>query len=471
MRRPGVRNAALIAAGVVLYACTDGDEGGGITTPVRCDLPVIGSRTLEANPRNVLAAAFRAHVQGADSGRVRHRPTASAGDSLTPAVAVAGDSVEVPVLGLLPGTDYTMSLTVYGRCGVITAPPITLTTGALPADLPAYSAEGSDPSPGYVSFAAGSYGLVIDNTGRVVWYHRFDNGAGLNFQPQPNGRYVARPPSPDPNAPWVELDVLGRVTRTLSCARGFAPRFHDLIIDPDGSYWVMCDEIREMDLSAAGGPALARVSGTGVQHLGPAGEVLFAWSPFDHFEVSGWDPPMPGQANVNWTHGNAIALDADGNLLISFRNLSEIAKIDARTGDVLWRLGGVHNEFTFVEQTSPLFARQHGVRLDARGELVFLDNLGDATGSRTLRYALDEGARTARLLAVYRPDQSVVAQVGGTTQPLPPDRTLVSYGSGGRVEEYDGAGRVVWRIAGNPGYIFRAQRVRSLYAPGAAAAR
>jgi hypothetical protein len=56
--------------------------------------------------------------------------------------------------------------------------------------------------------------------------------------------------------------------------------------------------------------------------------------------------------------------------------------------------------------------------------------------------------------------------LGGTTQDLPGGRTLVSYGSGGRVEEYDAAGAIVWRIEGDAGYVFRAQRIRSLYHPG-----
>jgi hypothetical protein len=317
-----------------------------------------------------------------------------------------------------------------------------------------------------VAFAAGQYGLVIDNTGRVVWYHRFESGVGLNFQPQPNGRYVARPPSPDPAAPWVEIDPLGRTTRTLECARGFAPRFHDLIVDPDGSYWVMCDETRTMDLSAAGGPAGALVTGTGVQHVSASGSVLFEWSPFDHLEVTDLDAASLTGSFVNWTHGNAIALDHDGNLVISFRNLSEITKIDTETGAVMWRLGGARNQFTFVGGEMPPFARQHGVRIPRRGELVLLDNLGDPTASRAERYVLDESAMTARVAAVLEPDDRVVAQLGGTTQPLADGHTLVSYGSGGRVEEYDADGHVAWRILGTPGYVFRAQRIRSLYAPG-----
>jgi hypothetical protein len=60
----------------------------------------------------------------------------------------------------------------------------------------------------------------------------------------------------------------------------------------------------------------------------------------------------------------------------------------------------------------------------------------------------------------------VSAQLGGSVQELPGGRTLVSFGTAGRVEEYDAAGNVVWRIEGNPGYVFRAQRISSLYAPG-----
>ncbi|NIQ54524.1 MAG: hypothetical protein GWM92_11295, partial [Gemmatimonadetes bacterium] len=148
------------------------------------------------------------------------------------------------------------------------------------------------PSPGYVVVAAGDYGLVLDNAGRVVWYHRFSLGPGLNFQAQPNGRYVARPPPPDPEkpAPWVEIDPQGKTTRTLTCTDGLRPRFHDLIARPDGTYWILCDEVRIADLSHLGGRAEHRVLGTGVQHVAADGTALFRWSPFDHFEIEGLDP-------------------------------------------------------------------------------------------------------------------------------------------------------------------------------------
>jgi hypothetical protein len=350
---------------------------------------------------------------------------------------------------------------------------VRVTTGALPADLPSYDASGPDPSSGYVVFAAGAYGLVIDNTGRVVWYRRFPEGPGLNFMAQPNGRYAARPTTADPGdeESWLEIDPIGNLTRSLRCARGLQPRFHDLIIQPDGDYWVMCDETRTMDLTAYGGVAGASVSGTAVQHISASGALLFHWSPFDHFSITDLDAGDRTGTNVNWTHGNSLDLDADGNLIVSFRNLGEVTKINATTGSVMWRMGGLRNQFAFSESPAPAYWRQHGVRMIGPGALLLLDNVGNPAESRVERYTVDEATRTARLSQSYGSLPAVVTQIGGSVQSLPGGRTLVTFGTAGRVEEYDSMGRVTWQIDGNPGYVFRAQRIKSLYSPGVGTAR
>jgi hypothetical protein len=358
----------------------------------------------------------------------------------------------------------------FNDCTTASGPVLSFTTGSLPADLPKFSVSGVDPSPGYVTFAAGNYGIAIDNTGRVVWYHRFPNGPGLNFQPQPNGRYTARPPTANAGevAKWVEIDPLGHVTRTLACAEGLPPRLHDLLAESNGSYWLMCDRIQTVDLSSSGGPSQARVMGTSVQHISASGELLFDWSPFDHIEVDLRDVDGSDRiANpINWTHGNAFDLDSDGNLLLSLRNLNEIMKVNTRTGAVMWRMGGSRNQFDFVNIPLPAFARQHGLRSTGSGRLQLLDNLGDPRGSRAERYEYDEKMRTVRQIASVASSAGVIALIGGTTQSLPGGRALVSFGNGGSVEEFNAAGNVTWKIDGNAGYVFRAQRIRSLYRPG-----
>jgi hypothetical protein len=455
-----------IAGAALLAGCLDAPVG--ITPP---PAPAIDAATAVANAGNVLSAVVTVTVRNADSVAVQiSRP---ADDSVTPAVIPAGGAASIPVLGLRAEQRYILRPVAHGPGGTIVGDALELTTGSLPADLPRYTAGGPDPLPGYVVFAAGTYGVVIDNAGRVVWYHRFASGPGLTFMAQPTGRYVARPPTPQAGdlEPWVEIDPLGAVTRTMGCARGLVSRPHDLIGQADGSYWLLCDETRTMDLTGVGGVADARVTGTVVQHVAANGALLFEWNPFDHFAITDVEQAERVGSSVNWMHGNALDFDTDGNLLVSFRNLGEITKIDVRTGDVIWRMGGIRNQLTFLDTPMPAFAHQHGVRRYGAGALVILDNIGTPTESRAERYVIDEVARTARLVSSHGAVPAVVTQIGGSVQPLPNGRTLVSFGTEGRVEEYGDDDRVLWSIYGNPGYVFRAQRIRSLYTPGIGTAR
>ncbi len=460
---------ALATSGGALLVASACALGERTLEPAACATPAISRSTVASGAPNVLSALVTADVTLADSVIVRFGVDGGVGDA-TPAVAVVAEAVRAPVLGLHASTSYGAQVVAYNRCGATTGPIVPFRTAALPADLPAYTATGASPSPGFTVFAAGAYGLVIDDTGRVVWYHRFPNGPGLNFQAQPNGRYAARPPSSGGDvAGWVELATDGGITRTLGCADGLQPRMHDLIAEPDGSYWMLCDEVRTVDLSSQGKPKDARVLGTDIQHRSAAGGVLFEWSPFDHLEIElgVLDPADRDAAVINWTHGNALDVDTDGNLLVSFRNLSEVTKIDTRTGSVMWRLGGTQNAFAFENVDGSAFVHQHGVRA-VGAQLLLLDNLGEPQGSRAEGYEIDAVRRVVRLRESYASAAGLVARVGGSAQALPDGHTLVSFGSAGGVEEYDAAGTVVWRLTGNPGYVFRAQRIRSLYHPGVA---
>jgi hypothetical protein len=464
VRLPGGRSLALLGA---LGASGCGAERGSLVESA-CAEVAISQDSVVANSTNALSALVSAHVYLADSVIVRFGVGALL-DSATPAVRASSESAVVAVLGLLPAAKYRLRVEAFSNCSRAVGEMLSFETGPLPADLPAYTASGRGASPGYVVFAAGNYGLAIDNTGRVVWYRRFPNGPGLNFQPQPNGRFAARPPVPAGVAGlWAEIAPDGSVTRALGCADGLQPRMHDVILQPDGSYWLLCDEIRTVDLSAQGKSSQAHVLGSGVQWRSAAGDLLFQWSPFDHLaiDLSVLDPPDLAGPIINWTHANALDLDSDGNVIVSFRNLSEVTKIDTRTGALMWRMGGLANEFAFENTSMPAFVHQHGVRVDGAGRLTLLDNLGEQSGSRVERYAYDVPFHTASLSDFQSSAARLVAQVGGSAQRLSDGHTLVSFGNADAVEEHDATGTLVWRLGGDPGYVFRAIRIRSLYQPG-----
>jgi hypothetical protein len=352
----------------------------------------------------------------------------------------------------------------------VVSDPLAFSSGPLPADLPAYTASGTTPLGGYLVFSAAPYGIMIDGSGRVVWYRRFpDPGPGLNFMAQPTGALVGLLTTPDTTDvnPFIELDPAGFERRQLRCAGDRGTRFHDILLLADGSYWLMCDESRTMDLQALGGGSSANVVGTTVQHVDAGGTLLFEWSPFDHFEITDVEPSIYQNANeVNWTHGNSIDFDTDGNLLVSFRSLNEITKIDVGSGAVLWRMGGLRNQFTFEGSPDPGFSRQHNVRVAGPGRFMILDNLGLGFGeTRAERYVVDAETFTATLEQSYGSTPPVLTLIGGSVQVTAEDRFVASFGTEGRVEMFDPSGTKLWAIEGNPGYVFRAQRITSLYLP------
>ncbi len=456
--------APLIAVSLAAGACAD---PGAPAPPPRLD-----SASVTANANMTIAAVVRVFGR-ADSIAIRYRAPSQSSDSTTPAFPFTGDSARLPLLGLLPQTSYSLRVVLWRSGDTLSGAPLSFATGALPADLPSYTAGGSNPLPGFVVFAAGKYGLAIDNTGRVVWYHLIEpNGPGLNFMAEPNGHYVARPAvsTITGNSRWIEFDVNGDTVRTFTCGNGLLARFHDLILESDGGYWIMCDETRTMDLTAFGGIATAQVTGSVVQHVAATGSVLFQWSPFDHFAIDDADPGVLTGAAVNWTHGNSLALDTDGHLLVAFRSLSEITKINSQTGAVMWRMGGRRNQFTFLGAPNPGFNRQHNVRVVGPRRIILLDNSG-ATESRFEQYRVDPETTSATLEQSYGSTPAVQTLIGGSVQVAGPNRFLVSFGTQGRVEEFDAAGTMLWRINGNPGYVFRAQRIHSLYAPGVGSER
>jgi hypothetical protein len=434
----------------------------------------IDSAHAVANPNMEISALVL--FQGAgDSMRVRYRIPAQDQDSLTPAFpATTAQEDTIPVLGLMPGTAYELRLVVYGggssSLDSLISDPLTFTTGQLPTDLPAYTASGITPLDGYLVFSATPFGIIIDGTGRVVWYKRFPGtGPSMNFMAQPTGTLVGRLNTEDPadDDPFIELNPAGFERRQLRCANNRPLRFHDLLLSGNGSYWIMCDETRTMDLSALGGDANAQVTGTTLQHVDAAGTLLFEWSPFDHFLITDAEPTVyQGIVGVNWTHGNSFDFDDDGNILIAFRSLNEITKINSQSGAVMWRMGGLRNQFTFQGAPDAGFSRQHNVRVVGTGRFIVLDNLGlGINESRYERYSVDAQALTATLEQSYGSTPPVTTPIGGSVQALGSDRYLVSFGTQGRVELFDASGLKLWQIDGNPGYVFRAQRILSLYSP------
>jgi hypothetical protein len=58
---------------------------------------------------------------------------------------------------------------------------------------------------------------------------------------------------------------------------------------------------------------------------------------------------------------------------LSVRNLGQVLKIDAQSGAILWRLEGLKNDFTFVNDPMNAVSAQHSVRVFPDGNLLLFD--------------------------------------------------------------------------------------------------
>ena len=413
-------------------------------------------------PVNVLSAEVEVRATGYDSVVLRY---ARAGEDSrrTPAYAFGPDSVARPaLLGLAASSFYTVEVILIGP-GETVAEVLGTNTGALPRWIPTVTPVGTDTTPGFLVLSIPDGPVIVDNLGTVVWYRSDPDPTLVNFQAHPSGQYTSFGLTSEIRSHGV-LDELGRITGQIECV-GYEIRPHEIRVLPDGRAMALCNDVRVEDLSPYGGSSAAEVTWTVVQSLSTDGTLEWEWNSADHFELTdGPSDDFTGVDALNLTHGNAIALDTDDNFLFSFRNLNEITKVNAVTGEVIWRFGGTRNEFTRIGDPKGNFERQHGVRVVGPGVIQLLDN-GLEAPSRLLRYEIDEGERTATLLWEYIDGAEIHTLVGGSTQVYDDGGALVSIGKEGRVVEVDEFGQKRWELTGiDDVYVFRAQRIPSLYA-------
>ena len=190
-----------------------------------------------------------------------------------------------------------------------------------------------------------------------------------------------------------------------------------------------------------------------------SGEAVWEWRSWEHLDPA-THPITLQDHRAEWTHGNTVAETAEGNILVSFRNISTVVMIERATGKIVWELG------------SPPLAQQHDPRPLPNGNILIFDN---GTHRRdhpaTFSRVIEVDPRTSAIDWEYR-DQSLFEffspYISGA-QRLANGNTLICEGVHGRFFEVTSAGEVVWEYVsphfseapGRPGlnnWVFRAFR-------------
>ena len=469
--------------GLAITAC-----GGADLLQPAAPVPRIESARIIENPNSALSALVTFAADRADSGRIVFVDGNGVRDS-TPFLPVSGASDTIPTLGLRPATAYRDVVEVKGAAGTAVSDTIEFTTGPLPEMLQRVSVPVTGTGSGGLTLTSVQVGgnavfaIAFDSSGTIRWYRQFAGAeaVGGELKQQPNGRFtmyrgMSTGVEPLPGA-FTEFTPAGDSLRAITAA---PPRYldnHELWITnaADGSerFHFFTYDRRTVDLTSIGGGAAVSLGGHQLVRQRPDGSTELEWNSWDHLAFDEWiEPPRPDPAELSardFDHPNSLGFDRDGNYIVSFRNLGQVMKIDAETGTVIWRLGGLHSDFTILNDPLGGFSAQHSARILPNGNLLLYDNgtrhLPPET--RAVEYALDFGARTATMVWEFRHAPPIYTTGVGLVQRLRDGNTFIAYAQVGHATEVGPDGSVRQeldvRVDGKPAFVYRMVRIASLY--------
>lgn len=415
----------------------------------------IGTVSPTAHP--LVAQYSIAHFHSGLSGWVEFgtdttygRQTSIMTDSVT---TPGGKVLNILVAGMKPQTTYHMRAHVTWSGGSWVDRDQTFTTGSLPGispSLPAGTVEfpaitvqtsslGLSPAPGVelLSLTSAVQSLAVDLQGNIIWYCP---GNAEPVKPLQNGHFIIVR-----GTDVQEVDLACNVVRDVTYTQinqslqangydflippplgfnGGNPFHHDILVLPNG-HWIALSQISKTFTDLSGHPGATNVAGDALIDIDPFGNVVWAWSAFDHLDIN----RHPYFGLPDWTHSNALVYTEDGNFLVSMRNQSWILKIDyangTGTGNVLWKLG-LDGDFTLLgDDPSEWFYAQH------------YPNILSANGSQMT-------------LAVYDDGNARMTAGGSSCPPVPPAPTCYSRPTIYQIDESTSLATLQWQFL--PGF-------------------
>jgi hypothetical protein len=399
----------------------------------------------------------------------------------------------LPVVGMRAGRKHAIEVEIVDKAGQrASAAALEFTTPALPegSEFPPIRVSVSKPErmePGFTLFSPRRSGrdnkfstgfgmlLMVDHAGEPVWYYRADSRiSDLERLRNGNFAFITQ------DYRVIEIDLLGNVVHQwYASGRPAGPTtgtpvealtfHHELDELPNGNFLALSSEIREIDgyytseTDKNAPRKRTKVMGDVAIEFTRAGEVVWKWKAFDSLDPFriGYEtfdgywtrrgfPDVP----ADFSHANGLVYDAaDDSVIVNFRMLSNVVKIDRKTKQIKWILGdpkGLNPElraktFRLEPQGAEWFYHQHAPTPGPGGTFLLFDNAnyrawpfdppakaGDSQ-SRAVEYGLDEKNRIARQVWASedrpKPEKWAYSIAMGDVDPMPKTgNVLVHYG-------------------------------------------
>lgn len=248
------------------------------------------------------------------------------------------------------------------------------------------------------------YGLVkVDRHSRLVWSYLEHVHHDLDIAP--DGRVVTL-------LQEVSREPIGRPNLLRP------PRLDDLVVvlSPEGQ------ELKRVHLlKALLNSRYARLLDLVPWYVVPKGDILHA-NAVDY---------------VTAEMAAALGFAREGQILVSFREISTIAVLDLDREEIVWAMQGA-------------WIGQHDPDVLPNGNILLFDNNGDF-GEKGRSRVIEVDPRTTGIVWSYSgsPDRPMESVIRSSQQRLPNGNTLFEESDGGRLVEVDPLGEIVWEYV-NP---------------------
>jgi len=278
-----------------------------------------------------------------------------------------------------------------------------------------------------------NYIIILNHLGETIFFRK-NEGIVFDFKVQPNNllSFISIGNNSE-NIVYI-MDQTYSMVDTIRLDN-YSLDYHDFQILDNGNYLTLAKSYRILDLSQEfeGGSPAALVEDYIILELDQNNNIVFEWNTSDHFNIN--DAPHLDITSqyIYYAHANSIEVDYDGNILLSSRHMDEITKINRQTGEIIWRLGGSNNQFTFLNDTMDFyhsipvpFCYQHDARRLENGNITLFDNGNwkNPYFSRAVEYEIDEVNKTATRIWEYRDSSLVYSEWMGNAQRLENGNTI-----------------------------------------------
>ncbi len=310
--------------------------------------------------------------------------------------------------------------------------PIVRNGISIPTDFPWVNIFTNDnPDTGNIflcTYVGPHYTMILDNDGNPVWYLK-SSDRRRDFKVQKDGRLTMLVHRGYGEGSHIAMDSTYAVVDTFFYPADYKIDEHELQVLPNGHYFLIVTDTRYVDMSdsVAGGKSNALVVGNHVAEMDADDNCILLWRSWDHFDITDAIYEHLDASYIDYVHMNAIEIDHDGHILTSSRFLSEVSKIHRQTGEFIWRLGGVNNQFDWVNDDLQI-SYQHDIRVLSDGHYTVFDN-GNHNASyltRGLEVELDTVNWTATKIWEFNNDSSYSRYLGNV-QRLPNGNTLINW--------------------------------------------